>query len=310
MAILSNHWNPILDTAQPIAGGFNTEVFLLSGGDMVAKVVGGNRHSSDKKITFIPQQAETLGKQIEQYTLLLREVGIAVPDYFSWAVSIDDQTVKLIVLQSFVGFFNAKKMLLDADPHTARDITASILSALRPIFTDGVMGKVGIDPKPENFFPHKGTTHYVDVMPPRFLAGSRAIVEYPEPATTIGYQLGFWKHFTPVGITTMLLTQLARIRPTMFDLFWQEISSWLRRRGDNQTVDQLSAHILSKSNGVKKAIDMAENPYQLRLIASQLVHHGGVAENRLEQVFSLTHYEDGDFSEPLAQAKQLALMLV
>jgi hypothetical protein len=174
------------------------------------------------------------------------------------------------------------------------------------------MGQVGIDPKPENFVFSDGHVEYVDFMPPRFRQGQRALVEYPEPTTNQGYELGLWKHFTPEGILTILLTQLTRIRPEYFPLFLEEIENWLGSNGSwvAEVRHSLRTWILPSHDRdvAASAIERAANPYQLRLVACQMAFPGGcLNDGGLEQLFRMSHYEDGDFTTVLAAAKGVAL---
>lgn len=302
--------------AERIGGGYNAEVYVVDNvPKIVIKVIGGQKHQTSKVINLTNLRAYELGATIGEYESQLRAQGIILPDYFLWFIDPPDAKgfVSLVLVQEYVGNDDAKSRLQKATTESEiKEVLQGIFTIMRPIFSPAVMGQLGLDPLPENFLFWNKRIIYVDLMPPRLLVNDRAIVEYPEPISKIGFQLGFWKHFTPDGLLVILLTQLARIRPEWFPLFWKEIKGWSEIQGltteqQEPVAEKLERYILSDDCDPAGVIESAEDPYLFRLTISQLASKIGLAKDVLDKAFKLTHYEDGSFDDALLKAKKLVI---
>ena len=56
---------------------------------------------------------------------------------------------------------------------------------------------------------------FVDVFPPRYRLKSGPLVEWPEPHSSLGRTLGYFKHYDVRGIILCFLSQLGRANPTL-----------------------------------------------------------------------------------------------
>lgn len=299
----------ILKGAEPLSSGFNTDVYFFD--QEVLKVIGDLKRPKEKKINLTSAQATWLGNSIALYEGQLKAAGMLMPSGFNWLIDQLDEDPShyfLIVRQQFVGRQNAKVELKAANSETQiQQITGDILMAMEPIFLKENLGQLGIDPLPENFLYYQGGIYYVDLFPPRCKVEDRFITEYPEPISQIGQQLGYWKHYTIEGLMVVFLTQLARIRPDYFKLYWEEVNKRLIDHGQRKASDNINQWILSTSNHSVSAVGKVSNPYQLRLIACQLAARNELDPILLEKIFGITHYEDGDFILALKSAKRLIL---
>lgn len=280
---------------EPLEGGYNSEVYRLrDGGDgLVVKFVGGK-----KQMSLQLEDAQLLGERAVRYRQLLKEIGVVVPDYLEWLLGYDSHNLlRLVLVEPYRGV-SAKEFLKAGTERECVEVLHCILHAMEPLLlSESGLTRVGIDSKPENFVVCDGVYTFVDVMPPRFVDKGKYLVEYPEPKTEQGCMLGKWKHFTIEGILTVLLTQLARIRPKLYPLFKSAISDWCRGR--------IALELPSADGVSRQYYQSLTNPYTMRLFACDLGSRDGISPSLIEDFFQLTHFEDVLLETDIFSAQQV-----
>ncbi len=270
-----------------LEGGFyNSEVSIISRENQkIVKVFNGR-----PGVPLTLSSAALIGKKITKYRNKLLEVGVSVSPSFDWFIVIDDKTdlPVIVMIEPYCGP-NIASLIRKADTSFCLELAGGLLETISPIIQRSLVGPldVGIDAQPNNFTLADGKYTFVDFTPPRYFDDGAYLIEDPQPKSTLGYNLGHWRYFTAEGILSVLLTQLARIRPRMFGQFKSLLVDWL----ENNSYEGLASSFREPSVNLDNLYSIV-NPVQLRLIMCDLISRNGASVEEVGDFFKLTHFED------------------
>jgi hypothetical protein len=218
---------------------------------------------------------------------------------------------------------DVKKILQERDAIVDRDYIESLVrdmcTIIKPVCKARLQGwetKVGIDPRCTNFtVDSDGKMWFVDLFPARYRKEGVPIVEWPEPKTDLGVQLGYFKHFDVRGIILCKTAQLARIMPSLKDMFervtFEEMCEVMSSEEQEEFTQEfkkapwlcLRKAIQGKASGgelvsiIDGSLDnnifgLNYNVYTLRETALELAFLNIISRDELEQFFKQSHFED------------------
>lgn len=299
-------------TQKVTLGGHHTEVVFVDG--RVIKLIPG------KLAPLTMEEATGLAEAMQQYRVVLMEVGVPVPEIYCTQVARSEESGQVAIImecenagQDLRGEIVLPAMALQ----TVQSILGLIHGLLRhttnPTSHDLL---VGIDPKPANFCrDEKGVINFVDLMPPRFKdKRGRLWSEHPEPQTSTGQRVAYWRNFEQCGVLIVLLLHLCRRHPGLRSQFVASILNEARALGIEQEFHHHAALDFTQLNRDAKltAIDQLREPMDVfrgRNIACALLEEtdNQFAREQLDVVFHDTLFRDG-FSQ--TQVDRLKLQLV
>ncbi|MFZ5390988.1 MAG: hypothetical protein ACOZAJ_01795 [Patescibacteria group bacterium] len=284
-ALINNIFGNSLNVEHLPAGFYNSDVAIISKETRkVVKIFSGR-----PGMPLTPESAVISGKRISEYRNRLAKMGMEVSSFFNWVIAIDEETglPSVVMIEPYCGP-DVATLLRQADDDGCLQLERGLLGTLEPIIKSGLSGRlsVGIDAQPSNFTWLDGRYTFIDFTPPRYLEGENYLIEDPQPKTKEGYDLGFWRYYTPEGILSVFLSQLTRIRPKMFSRFKDLLVSWLNDN-DVSLAQQFKNLSINLDN-----LNSIINPVQLRLIMCDLISRNGASIEEVGGFFKLTHFED------------------
>ncbi|MFY9484643.1 MAG: hypothetical protein WAP74_03430 [Patescibacteria group bacterium] len=293
-------------------GGYNAHVIMIQtkhgNPDVVTKLYG------DKKRGFTEEQARIVASHLVHYRILLTDFGIVIPQMCDIAISENSETgIWWVVETEHYSGSDQLAVIRTGALERVEWVVRTMLESSLPFLTTGEPLPIGLDPLPSNFCISEGETvlTYVDFMPVRYVeAGGRALVEWPEPTTELGYKLGFWKHYMAVGLLTVMLTQLCRYRPEFRPHFKRVILEFLQRNRVGRIAEELVSspgwEIRRTPNLQELEELVAQNVYHARNLACELAFIGQISQEQLSELFRLSHFEDS-FTLPKIQSVAAAI---
>jgi len=243
--------------------------------------------------------AEQLRSDILSYRNQLEMHGVPVPKANDVLIVIQrngvTNRVNVVEVLPFYGEC-VEDELVTAEVSRCLALTQDLLQAIRDLLVESCDFRVGIDMVPRNFTVNGGLC-YVDFMPPKIRSGENFSLEIPEVNDASCRQVGYFRHYTAVGVAKVLLVQLAKIRPTNINEFRHSIHSFFRQLGRQEVLGdwyRLEGNIQPNEIEALNFIDI----YEIREIACQLCSRGRLTRNQLTKVFEQSHLQD----EPLSDA--------
>ncbi len=279
-----------------IKEGYNSMVIIDD--EKTIKIIG------IKTKGFSMEDANVLVKRIKKYRELLLQHGVPAGEVGSIEI------IKIKCWENYAIVITMRPYQQDLQDilQQAEDfdeIESHIKKTLEILngFLKTANGKVGIDSKVANFMTSDGKEidKFVDFFPPRFASGGIPTVEWPEPKTKEGKQLGLWKHYTPEGIFAVFLLQAGRIKP-------QWTSKIKKIILENTTFDNKS--FLSKKCHTREQIKKLSNAYEMRLAALEIAEEKKIPQAEVNKFFNATHFEDTFSKQTMEKAKRIILSCI
>jgi hypothetical protein len=321
-----NELAPLL-SAYVWRGGINSEIVYHHYADGTKKTVA--RYGA-KKSGFTLEEAIEMMKDLVEYQTQLEAHGVPLPAIEKIAVEHDSREGNRAVLVKVSPWTGkeVRRIIQEANVETqlplieklVRDMCA-ILKPLCAVRRSGWDVKVGIDPRCTNFtVDPQGQMWFVDLFPPRYHKEQGRIVEWPEPQSELGKQLGAFKHFDVRGIILCTTAQLARIKPELKDFFekivveemkdimtvaeyeefvaelketpWMRLRTLLATRVPLDSKHYTEAVEIITTAAQKEVFGVRYSIYTLRELALELAFAGVLSQDELDWFFKNSHFED------------------
>ena len=197
----------------------------------------------------------------------------------------------------------------------------------------GYETRLGIDPKCNNFtLDRKGDMRFVDIFPPRLRKNRIPLVEWPQPQSDLGRDLGYFKHYDVRGIMLGLLAQASRIRPdlraVLESLILENFRSIFSEKEFKEVVKEyvtlpwLNFRELIKDENVRLLnLDAIEeiirrapetlvygvnyHAYALRELAVECGYAGLMSQKELNEFFNKSHFENALSKKLIAELQEI-----
>lgn len=289
-----------------------------------------------RKGGFSFEEAHEVIANAQAYHDALLACGVPLPSIQSMLVEYEPLIDRSVVVKSspWAGH-EVKKMIQEyhheRDIERIEELVTEMVAIIKKIVRQRHKGfslKIGIDPQASNFIrDDEGVMRYVDLFPTRIRKKGKPIVEWPEPQTKLGKELGHFKHFDLRGIMLTKTAQLARLKPQLKHWFeekvfsgfsdvlskkeikifyeglqktpWMAVRAALRNNNRNEALELIDKSLESRP------FNIDYNVYTLREIMLELAQAGLVTEDELENFFKQSHFEDELPEGQLAELKQI-----
>lgn len=178
--------------------------------------------------------------------------------------------------------------------------------------------EVGIDPLPANFCVLGNDMQFVDLFPPRYRKANMTIVEIPHPTTKVGWEIGYWKHYTACGILHIFFSQLCRIKPEFRlkfeELIFEYIKNFPQECVKNYFNNSCWRKVREALESIHRIIDSmtGEDIYKMREIAGEFEFRGlfKPVEDDYQQFYKDAHFEDELSAETVQNLKNRLLAVI
>jgi len=259
---------------------------------------------------------------IELFAKELHDLGIATPDPMFWTEPHPNGSgrdmVDLYEVAEDVGPCLETEIRRGKDHEIHQAVERILIHGVAPLFAsvppDQHHLPMGIDLIPRNFAWKEGKLYYFDFMPPFVIFDDdesrplrdRQLQAIPHPTDPACLQLGQWRHYNKGGLCQVLLIQLARLRPEMYNQFLEWITKFLQKSSEWAALQQFQerkAAALAQhgtncqliSRFVKEAA--FADVYDLRELGCLAACDGKLSGKNLNQIFLTSHF----LGEPLSE---------
>ncbi|MBU1130584.1 hypothetical protein KJ840_00415 [Patescibacteria group bacterium] len=183
---------------------------------------------------------------------------------------------------------------------------------------------VGLDLNPRNLTWQKDdqdgtiTVYVIDLFPPKIWDPHEKIhkLEFPEPNDPLVRELGFLRHFKMFGLILNLWTNLAKVRPNMARIFYDQIETFLRTKGFAEVERQLDEYLLEEIPGINSGDNLLiigswpvekikriierwgfKEIFKLRALACAIAFQKNGSQELLEQIFTESHFQNNKLEQ-------------
>lgn len=247
--------------------------------------------------------AEKFCDDLRAYVTKLEKAGVHVPaaDQISFGISQNEKgDLYVMEVAPFWGPTAEQFISLTNSRYECTQVTRRIMRCIIPLLLNSKTGDtmdLGIDPIPRNFCMHEGRAYYVDYFVPKEYDGKTFRLEHPQPEDEATYQVGIWRHYHKVGIVTVLVIQLARIKPAFLHYFGAVAESMIAGHPSLRDVqrgvrDYFSRLETSSPIQLREWVNECDfsTIYDLRAIACELTRRRAMTAGELEAFFSSSHF--------------------
>lgn len=293
-----------------IPGGYNRLILRAesANGSQILKIASA--HAIDENDI----QFHDFCPLVLQYHARLKSLGVKTPGGISTHTFEIDGKHFFLEISPFSGDCVHDLLLnTNSEEETVNLVKGMIKVALQPIFgqalnEDGCF-PVGIDMIPRNFTldsREELAISYVDLWPPKLMhtqtSANRYSLEYPEPTDPEVIRVGIYRHYTPLGILHAFLIQLCRLSPKQRGLFRELVTGFLTEMNFKvvrSRFENLPAVRFENGANLSELLEPLgfTEIYDIRDIACVLAFLNKLTQVELEEIFSLTHFQDQRLSD-------------
>lgn len=168
------------------------------------------------------RNAKLLAMSISVYKTKIKELGVSVPKIFDVNISKDKSDKWIVSITEDFFPTTIDKFIKNCNPQDFQEAVKQILIILSSIIIKG-QGKIGIDPKPENFSILKKKVIYYDFVPP-LINDKNSLIFLKR--TDEQKQKTSWKvkrYFTAEGILQTFLLRFMPYQPQLENILRENI---------------------------------------------------------------------------------------